>query len=173
MAQDLEQIKNHYAKMDDLRLQHIAKFEIGLLETNIQSIVIDEVKRRGLDENLLKGIEAQSKPLSEKEINELVSKIKGLACPVCGKPEQGLVGGIVRKVRSFVIITQYEARPIIACQSCVDAERKNQLLKNCLFGWWGFPWGLLYRTPQAIIGHFSDNGNKEAISESILNHNSP
>lgn len=168
MPIDLEQVKNHYAKMDNARLENIAKFEMALLEPAVQQIVIAEIKRRGLDENLLVGIEAQTKELSEAEVYALRDKIKGLACPSCGQPNQGLMGGMVRKVRSFLIITQYEQRPMIACPACVEAERKSQLIKNSLLGWWGFPWGLLYRTPQAIINHFRDNGKKEEISEGIL-----
>lgn len=170
MAIDIEQVRNHYAKMDNAKLESIAKFEMALLEPEVQPIVIAEIKRRGLDENLLVGIEAQTKELSEAEVYELRDKIKGLACPSCGKTGQGLVGGIVRKVRSFLIITTYERRPIIACPACVEAERKSQLIKNSLLGWWGIPWGLLFRTPQAIINHFRDNGKKEEISEGILIH---
>ncbi|MBI1228005.1 MAG: hypothetical protein GC192_22425 [Bacteroidetes bacterium] len=170
MSLDLEQIKNHYAKMNDAKLENIAKFEMALLEPAVQPIVIAEIKRRGMDENLLAGIAAQTKTLSDEEVEELKDKLKGLACPSCGKPDQGLVGGIIRKVRSIVLFTQYEQRPIIACPACVEAERKSQLIKNSLFGWWGFPSGLLYRTPQAIINHFRDNGKRDAISEGILTH---
>jgi len=168
MAIDLEQIRNHYSKMDDSKLERIAKFEIASLQPEVKPIVIAEIQKRGLDENLLTGIEAQTKELSEEEVYELRDKVKGLDCPNCGKSNKGLVGGIIRKVRSYLIITQYETRPMIACKECVESERKNQLIKNSLLGWWGFPWGFFYRTPQAIINHFRDNGKREEISESIL-----
>ena len=168
MAVDLEQIRNHYSKMDNSKLERIAKFEIRSLQPEVLSIVIAEIQKRSLDENLLVGVEAQIKELSEEEIYDLRDKLKGLTCPSCGKVNQGLVGGIIRKVRSYLIITQYETRPMIACGYCVETERKNQLIKNALLGWWGFPWGMFYRTPQAIINHFRDNRKKEEISESIL-----
>ena len=168
MQIDLEQIKNHYSKMDDAKLERIAKFEIASLQPEVQPIVIAEIKKRGLDNNLLTGIEAQTKELTGDELIELINKIKGLDCPICGEPNRGLVGGVIRKVRSYLIVSQYEKRPIIACQSCVDKERKNQLIKNSLFGWWGIPWGMFYRTPQAIIGHFRDNSRKYELSETIL-----
>lgn len=168
MAIDLEQIRNHYSNMDDSKLERIAKFEVASLHPEVQPIIIAEIKKRGLDENLLIGIKAQTKKLSEKEIHELRDKVKGLDCPSCGKPNQELVGGIIRKVRSYVLVTHYEKRPMIACKSCLEKERKSQLIKNSLFGWWGFPWGFFYRTPQAIINHFRDNGKEEEISESIL-----
>lgn len=167
MALDLEQIKKHYSEMDNSKLERIAKFEMASLNPEVHSIVIAEIQKRGFDEALLEGIEAQIKTLTTEEIYELTDKIKGLDCPSCGKSNQGLVGGIIRKVRSYVIITQYEIRPIIACAACVEAERKNQLIKNSLLGWWGFPSGL-FRTPQAIINHFMDNGKKDKISKSVL-----
>lgn len=168
MALDLEEIRNHYSKMDVKKLERIAKFEINALNPEVQPIVIAEIKKRGLDENLLAGIEAQMKILTEEEVDELIDKINGLDCPSCGKSNQGLVGGIIRKVRSYLVITQYEVRTMVACEGCVEAERKNQLIKNSLFGWWGFPWGIFYRTPQAIINHFLDNRKRAAISESVL-----
>jgi hypothetical protein len=153
--------------MNISKLERIAKFEIASLEPEVQPIIIAEIKKRGLGESFLAGIEAQTKDLSEEEIFELRDKIKGLDCPSCGKSNQGLVGGIIRKVRSYIIITQHETRSMIACQNCVETERKNQLIKNSLFGWWGFPWGI-YRTLVAIINHFKDNGTTHKISESIL-----
>lgn len=168
MAVDIEQIKNHYSKMADSRLERIAKFEITSLQPEVQPIVIAEIEKRGLDKNLLSGIDAQKKELTEYEVYELVDKIKRLDCPICAKSNQELLGGKIRKVRSFLIMTHYETRPIIACKTCVKKERKNQLIKNSILGWWGFPSGLLYRTPQAIMGHFSDNGKEKEISESIL-----
>lgn len=168
MKIDLEQIKNHYSKMDDARLEKIAKFEINSLQQEVQPIVIAEIKKRGLDNNLLAGIEAQVKELTDDELIELMDKIRGLDCPICGEPNKGLVGGVIKKVRSFVVFSQYEKRTIIACQSCVDRERRNHLLKNCLLGWWGVPWGMLYWTPKVIIDHFLDNTRKQVISETIL-----
>lgn len=169
MAIDLEQIRNHYSKMDDSKLERIAKFQIASLQPEVQPIVIAEIKKRGLDENLLIGIEAQTKEFTKEEVYEVIEKVKGLDCPSCGKPKQVLVGGVIRKVRSYLIMTQYETRPMIACKVCVEEERKSQLIKNSLLGWWGFPWGLLYRTPHAIINHFLDNRKQEEISEIIIN----
>ncbi len=158
----------YYSQMDDVQLEKIAKFKIASLRPEVQPLVIDEIKKRGLDNNLIRGIEAQMKELTNKELLDLVNKIHGLDCPMCGEPQKGLVGGIVRKVRSYLIVCLYEKRWIIACQTCVDKERKNQLIMNLLFGWWAIPKGMLLRTPQAIIGHFRDNDRKEEISELIL-----
>jgi len=168
MAIDIEHIKNHYSKMDDFKLERIAKYEIAKLKPEIINIVTDEIKRRGLDVNLLSGIEAQTKIVSKEEVYELTVKVKKLDCPSCGKSNQGLVGGIIRKVRSYIIFTHFERRTMIACKKCVELERKIQLIKNSIFGWWGFPSGLLYSTPSAIINHFLDNRKNEAISELII-----
>jgi len=168
MAIDLEQVRNHYSQMDDSRLERIAKYDIASLEPEVEEIVIAELKKRNFDESILSGIAAQTKEYDDEEIEELLDKVKSLACPKCGTQDKDLVGGIVRKVRGYIIMTKYERRPLIACRPCIEEERKSQLIKNSLFGWWGIPWGLLYNTPHAIINHFRDNRIKEELSESIL-----
>jgi hypothetical protein len=165
---DLKQIKLHYSKMDNAKLERIAKFEINSIQPEVRPIIIAEIKKRGLDENLLAGIEAQTKEITDENLLELIDKIIGLDCPNCGKSNSGLTGGIIRKVRSYLVLTQYEKKTMIACPSCLAGERKKQLIKNSILGWWGIPWGLFFRTPQAIINHFLDNRKYQEISESIL-----
>ena len=168
MSFDLEYIKENYSKMEDFKLERIAKYEASLLRPEVLPILISEIKKRGLNENLIQGINSQVKELSTKEINGVITKIKGLSCPICENTSQELNGGIIRKVRSYLILTQYEKKAIISCNTCLDKERKNQLIKNSLLGWCGLPWGLI-RTPISIINHFRDNLKKEEISEAILN----
>jgi len=167
MSIDLEYIKENYSKMEDFKLERIAKHEASTLKPEVLPILISEIKKRGLDLNLIKGIDAQVKELTSVELQELIEKVKGLSCPSFGCDNQALNGGVFRKVRSYLVLTQYKKNNIIACASCLEKERKRQLIKNTLLGWWGFPWGLI-RTPMAIINHFIDNTKKERISESIL-----
>ena len=154
---NLKQIKARYARMDDARLEQIARFEVEALRPEVRSIVAAEIRKRGLDESLLIGTEVQEEGIPATELNELTGKIKGLECPSCGASDEALVGGYVRKVRSYLVTTYHEKKPMIACPSCLEAERKKQLINTSLFGWWGFPMGLLFYTPDAIIGHFRDN----------------
>ncbi|MDR0438047.1 MAG: hypothetical protein LBH22_07095 [Bacteroidales bacterium] len=105
---DLEQIKKNYANFDDLKIEHLAKNEVGGLNPDVIAILIDEIKKRGLDINLMNGIEAQTKELTEIEVNELKSKIINLPCPDCGQRSFPLSGSFIRTVKSFIIFTSYK-----------------------------------------------------------------
>lgn len=167
MTIDLEQIKINYSKFDDFKLEYLAKNEVGSLEPEVISILIAEIKKRGLDLNLEKGIEAQSKELTENELNEIINKIVNLTCPECGQRNTPLVGSWIRTVKSLIILTSYKKVPIITCNSCAEKKKKNAMLSTALLGWWGVPFGLL-RTPIALIQTLTDNKKREEISDGIL-----
>ncbi len=76
MAIDLEQIKQNYSVFEDYKIEHLAKNEAGSLEPEVIPILVDEIKKRNLDVDLIKGIEAQTKELTEKEIQEIKLKIE-------------------------------------------------------------------------------------------------
>ncbi len=167
MGLDLEQIKENYANFEDYKLEHLAKNEAGSLEPEVIPILMAEIKKRGLDSNLEKGIEAQTKALTESEVLELKNKVVGLKCPMCGQKDKPLMGSLIRSVKSFVVFTNYKKTPIITCQECADKKKKSALISTIILGWWGIPWGLV-RTPQTIINYFADKSKVEEISESIL-----
>ena len=167
MAINLEQIKKNYADFDDFKIEHIAKNKINDLEPEVVAILKDEIKKRGLDFGLNKGIEAQTKELSKEEIEEIKLKISNLACPECGQTNSPLIGTIIREVKSFVLFTHYKKTPLILCQDCADKKRKKAMISTALLGWWGFPFGL-FRTPEALISSINDNKSKENISDAVL-----
>ena len=167
MGIDLEQIRKNYSEFDDYKIEHLAKNEIGSLDPDVVEILKAEIKKRGLDSNLNKGIEAQTKELTDSELQELKSKISNLACPECGQTGSPLIGALIREVKSFVILTHYKKTPLILCQACADKKRKNAMITTALLGWWGIPWGL-FRTPHAIISSLIDNNKREILSDSIL-----
>ncbi len=168
MEVNLDKIRENYAQMSDLKLERIAKSDIASLHPDVVPIVKEEIKKRGLDENLYRGIEAQTTEFTEEQVYAMRDKIKSLSCPKCGEHKDDLYGGIIRKVRSYIVFTSYQTKSLIACRSCVEGERKAQLIKNSLLGWWGFPWGLFIHTPHSIINHFLDLRKREETSEALL-----
>ena len=164
---DLEQIKKDYADFDDFKIEHLAKNEVGGLNPEVVQILVEEIRKRGLDTNLIKGIEAQTKELTEFEINELKSKIVNLPCPDCGQRTIPLMGSLIRTVKSFVFFTSYNKSPVIACPLCLKKRRKNAMISTFLLGWWGIPYGI-FRTPIALIASMKDIKKQEMISESIV-----
>ncbi len=126
MAISLEQIKKNYAGFDDYKIEYLAKNEINSLDPDVVVILKDEIKKRGLDSNLNKGIEAQTKELTDSDLQELKSKISNLACPECGQKGSPLIGTLIREVKSFVLLTHYKKTQLILCQTCADKKRKKQ-----------------------------------------------
>jgi hypothetical protein len=167
MAIDLEQIKKNYAGFDDFKIEHLAKNEAGSFEPEVLAILMDEIKKRGLDSNLNKGIEAQTQELTEADLIELKSKIKSLACPECGQKISPLTGTLIREVKSFIVFTYYTKTPYISCPVCANGKRKKALITTALLGWWGIPWGL-FRTPYAMISSLMDNKKREIQSDLIM-----
>ena len=166
MSIDLERIKENYASFDDYKLEHLAKNEAAKLDSEVISILMAEIKKRGLDSNLEKGIEAQTKELTESEINELISKIINITCPACGQKNTPLVGSIIRTVRSFILLTYYEKTFFISCRSCAKNKKKMAMITTALLGWWGLA-GII-RTPIALITTMKDNKKQESISDEII-----
>lgn len=167
MTIDSKQIKQSYSKFEDYKIEHLAKNEAGGLEPEVIPILIDEINKRGLDSELIRGIEAQTKRLTESELNELKNKIANLICPECGRKNPPLVGSLIRTVKSFIVLTSYKKIPVITCKSCADKKRKNALISTALLGWWGIPFGL-FRTPIALISTMTDKKKHEIISDGII-----
>ncbi|MEL7428326.1 MAG: hypothetical protein AAFN81_35505 [Bacteroidota bacterium] len=166
---NLERIKENYSRMSDEQIERIALFEMASLRSEVVEIVEREIESRGLREGLRVGIAVQLKGISEEEFGEVIDKIRNLPCPICYEVGKGLEGSYLRKVRSIIAFSSYEKTGIIACEDCLNTVRREALLKNIVMGWWEIPGGL-YRTPQAILGHFSDKNpkNKAKISKKIL-----
>ena len=164
---DLEQIKKNYADLSDFKLEYLAKNEINSLEPEVIVILVEEIKRRGLNLNLMQGIAAQAKELSEEEIMGLKSKISSLPCPSCRQKDSPLIGTYIRTVLSFIVFTTYQKKAFISCISCASQKRKNAIIKTTLFGWWGFPFGFFY-TLHAIITSLTDSKNRDSDSEAVL-----
>jgi len=167
MAIDIEQIKKNYANFEDYKIEHLAKNEAAGLEPDVIPILIEEIKKRGLDPNLIKGIEAQTKELTESELTELKSKIANLPCPDCGAKNTPLIGTLIRTVKSFIVLTSYKKVPVITCETCANKRRKNAMITTFLLGWWGIPFGI-FRTPIALIQTLIDKNKRVEISDGIL-----
>ncbi|MDD5184174.1 MAG: hypothetical protein PHS84_02825 [Paludibacter sp.] len=167
MAIDLDQIRKNYESFEDYKIEHLAKNEAGSLRPEVVPILKEEIRKRGLDSNLIIGIESQTKELTEAELNELKSKIAKLACPECGQHHTPLTGIIIREVKSIVVITQYKKTPVILCPTCAQKKRKDAMISTALLGWWGIPSGI-FQTLHALISSLTDNKKRDIISDSIL-----
>ncbi len=147
---DLQFVRETYERMPDQELIRVATQDMAGLTEAALVIVREELKKRKLDTNISKGIDAQRKTYTVAEIDEYCALIQGLPCPVNGSTSRKLNGTQTAEVMSFILFTNYEKKIIIASPEALDKANNNALIKTILLGWWGIPWGVV-RTIQAIV----------------------
>jgi len=90
-------------------------------------------------------------------------------CPRCGG------GGPIdihtsHHVWSALLMTSWGSNPQICCQSCGTKSRLYRTFSSALFGWWGFPWGLLVTPVQIVrnIGGLASAPDPSEPSEELV-----
>ena len=148
---DIEFVRETYQKMTDDELVRVATQDAAGLTSEAQEVVKEEIIKRRLDTNIVKGVKAQNKEYTLAEIDRYCEMVRDLECPYCGSSEQRLNGTLTSRVMSFIVITSYKKELTVACPDCLDKENNRALTVSVALGWWGIPWGII-RTIGAI-GH--------------------
>jgi hypothetical protein len=146
---DIKFVQERYQSMTDDELIRTATQDAYGLTPEAMEIVKAEIKKRGLDENIAKGVEAQNKTYSVEEVDAYCDIVSKLNCPSCGSATERLNATMTGEVMSFIFFTTYDKKIKGGCPYCLDKANNNALTKTAVLGWWGIPWGII-RTPQAI-----------------------
>lgn len=146
---DIQYVHDTYHRMSDAELIRVATQDAYGLTPEAMDVVKAEIKKRGLGENIAKGVEAQNKTYTIQEIDTYCDIVSNLGCPICGTSTERLNATMISEVMSFLFFTQYSKKIKIGCPHCLDKANENALIKSAVLGWWGVPWGII-RTPQAI-----------------------
>ena len=146
---DISYVRETYQRMTDEELIRIATQDAYGLTPEAMEIVKAEIQKRGLDQNIAKGVEAQNKTYTIEEVDSYCDIVSNLGCPSCGNTTEPLNATMTGEVMSFIFFTTYNKKLKVGCPHCLDKANNNALTKTALLGWWGFPWGVI-RTPQAI-----------------------
>lgn len=123
----------------------------------------------------MNGINAQNKKYTIDEIETYSELLRGLPCPICGNTHKKLNGTTLHTVRSFILLTTYKAKPVVACPDCLDKKNKDAIISTALLGWWGVPWGILktpvyiYRNIKAKKQHRSPTPNNTILAFTLGN----
>jgi mannose/fructose/N-acetylgalactosamine-specific phosphotransferase system component IIB len=128
--------------MSDDELIRIATTDAAGLTHQTQEIIRDEVAKRKLDNNVLKGVEAQNKSYSVQEIDKYCDIIQSLNCPTCQTSNTRLNATMTSDVVSAIIFSTKNRKIKVGCGACLDKANNNALTKSILLGWWGIPWGI-------------------------------
>ena len=75
------------------------------------------------------------------------------------------------RVYSFIIFTSWKSIPRVCCRSCGLKSQIGGIIISMIFGWWGFPWGLLM-TPLQMIRNIAAiaKGASNNPSEKLTNY---
>jgi len=160
---DVESIKKNYRNFEDYQIIDLANSDARSLRPEIIPVLVEEIKRRNLPENLLNGIQAQLKVPTPEEIDEYCSIIRNQACTDCQSKTHKLNAIVVKAVTSMIFLTQSTAKIKIVCPDCLEKHKSNANSKSMLLGWWAFPWGPI-KTVQALIS------NSKMTKHIRLNH---
>lgn len=140
---ELEDIRKNYRNFNDDKIENLAKSDAKKIRPEVVPILIEEIRRRNLSENLIAGIETQLKVLSPEELDEYSILIQKQPCPKCKSKTSKLNAVILTEVVSMILLTNTSKHFRIACPDCLTNFRKKADNKTLLLGWWGFPWGVI------------------------------
>jgi hypothetical protein len=146
---DIEFVRQSYQKMTDEQLVRVATQDAAGLTPEAQEVVKEEIQRRKLDSNIVKGVKAQNRSYTIEDIDKYCEIIQKQNCPTCQSSFQKLNGTMTDEVVSYIFFTQYKKKIKIGCPDCLDKANNAALIKTATLGWWAIPWGIV-RTIQSI-----------------------
>jgi len=146
----IELVRQNYQKITDEELVRVATQDAVGLTPEAQEVVRQEIEKRKLDPNIVKGVQAQNLSYSTDDVDAYCKLIQDLNCPVCGSSSEKLNATLTAEVVSYIFVTHYKKRIKVACPKCLDKANNVALLKSATLGWWGIPWGIV-RSIQSII----------------------
>jgi hypothetical protein len=96
-----------------------------------------------------------SEDIPKEVILQHAHKIKEGPCPLCKQSSSKTEARYYYRVWSVVVLTSWIKRTHICCFSCGRKTNFGSFVFCILFGWWGFPWGLII-TPAQIIANIAE-----------------
>lgn len=95
--------------------------------------------------------------------------LEPLTCSLCRKVTAQPRYVIFYDVKSFLIITIRTPVQGIFCRSCAEEKALRSTIVTWVFGWWGFPWGVVFSI-QAIIHNLLGGSKPNDINARLLTY---
>jgi len=89
-----------------------------------------------------------SRQIPDNLVDQQVWSVHQGRCPACNGPGPVDVH-VSHRVWSALVLTSWNSRPRMSCRACGVKSQIADSMFSLSFGWWGFPWGLVY-TPIQI-----------------------
>ena len=81
--------------------------------------------------------------LPQHAVDAAIDELHQGQCPQCNGPGPVDVH-TSHTVWSILVMTTWRSTPHVCCRSCGRQKQLTGLVTSGLFGWWGFPWGLIF-----------------------------
>ena len=125
MSLSIEEIRKNYSQFPDYKIAQIAEQDSHSLPPEVVTILLEEVKKRGLNKNLNESVHIQQAPLSEEKFVELKQAVLYAPCPSCGSRKKPLMALKLVETIGLIFLAQHTTRFFIACPTCNKKEIKG------------------------------------------------
>jgi hypothetical protein len=126
------------------RCAHCNKFILGGKKQGALRFCNDECHQRGF-------LAPMAERAAPEQIAERIRQLHQQQCPICGG--DGPVDVCTSHLAwSYLIRTSWKDRSQLSCASCGKKAIWKGLAITSLFGWWGFPFGLVATPWQLLNG---------------------
>jgi hypothetical protein len=141
MEPTVEELEKIYSQYNTEELIHLATKSAHHLRPEAQVVIRSMLRAKNVDPAVLEGMDLMLRPPDESKINEQIELLRSLPCPICANNSAPLNAVLASRAISFVIMTNYERRPVIGCVACLE-KRCNKRIP-CIRACWlvGLPLG--------------------------------
>lgn len=160
----IEELKENYKNFDDAKIEKIALNPTGL-RREVVPILKEEIKKRGLNIELMKWVGYEAIYFEGLEREKLLTDIRRSICSNCNI-NTDLKGYRFNTVISAFILLGDVTKEKIICAKCARKMRTRSMLKTFFLGWWSRQ-GILM-TPYALFSDIIRIFRVERESEEII-----
>ncbi len=139
-----DQLKNHYSKLSDDKIQQLA-IDYKSLTEEAQAILFEEVKKRNFEPELWEWLTLDRLPFSPAEIDIILHQNSYSKCSNC-EEKQALY---LWKIHFSSTKKFYRYFFFYGCKNCAQQQLKRNFITTLLFGWRG--WLTFFYTPSILI----------------------
>lgn len=160
-----EELRVEYAKISDDTLRRIVYEEAHRIRPEIYGVLIDEINKPRLGEELVAQVEAVRRPRTPELMAGLKAKVKNCVCPHCRR-RRNLRGYAYDTHVAALVVRVSTPYRIIVCEECGAKLQKQSLFKTLGLGWWSVA-GILW-TPFDLIGKARTYLTRVQVSEAVM-----
>lgn len=100
-------------------------------------------------------------------VNEQIQSVHQGLCPKC--KGRGPIDVHTRyQIWSALLFTSWSNQPQVSCRSCGRKSQLTGALTSLVFGWWGFPWGLVMTPVQVMRNVIGMVKNQDELRPSLM-----